>query len=418
MVFLRGARPRSTAVAALAVCASLAAGCGSSDDDGGGTTGSTSTVAARASTASSAGSDAVLQQAQRIVQAATGGLVYARGYDAIDPAAIKPLTSFQGPAPSAPPKDPIKLAVIGCAPVGGCLNVTKDVAAVATKLGWSVAQASGDGTPSSYQKLFNTAMTQGVDAIVAVAVPGVVVAQQLAEAKSKGIVTIASNSVPASGPGYTGYVDGREPLSKMLLASWIITDSDGKGSALLTDAQGRPDLGVATAANFLEQCSGCSVKVDTWPSTDFLNPVKAGQRTQALVRANPNAGYLMWPTGGLPLQPAVQAISQAGRAGDLALISSDLDPPSLTLLQKGGVKLLTSQSQGRLSLATVDAVIKGLAEQRMPTSDAWGIGVGIVDAEHAPKQASYPAIDAYVREQFDYVAPYQQAWGVDLSALG
>jgi len=85
--------------------------------------------------------------------------------------------------------------------VGSCLNTSNNIRDIATKLGWSADVSSGDGTPQSFQQLFSTALSKHVDAIVAVAVPGIFVQQQLAQAEQQGVVTIAVNGSTAERPG-------------------------------------------------------------------------------------------------------------------------------------------------------------------------------------------------------------------------
>jgi len=253
---------------------------------------------------------------------------------------------------------------------------------------------------------------------VAVAVSGIFVQQQLAQATQQGVVTIGVNVSTLGGPGYTGYVDGREPVSKAVLASWIATDSQQKAKAVFLDVQGNQDLAVAVGATLLKQCSTCSVKTESWSPTDFINPVNEQQKVTALLQTNQDAQYLVLPTDGLPLAPVFQAISQAGLAGTLKVVSSDFDPPSLAALQSGQLSAVTVMSQEWLALASIDAVDRGLAKQPIPAADAWGIGIGLIDKSNAPSTASYAAFDGYVRSKVDFVAPYATAWNVDLSSIG
>ncbi|MFD4558929.1 hypothetical protein ACFWP5_32200 [Streptomyces sp. NPDC058469] len=136
------------------------------------------------------------------------------------------------------------------------------------------------------KQLFSTALSQHPDATVAVAVSGIFVQQQLAQAKQQGVVTIGVNASSLGGPGY---VDGREPVSKAVLASWIATDSHEKAGAIFLDTQGNPELAVAVGATLLKRCSTCSVKTESWSPTGFVDPVKEQQKVTALLRTNPDS---------------------------------------------------------------------------------------------------------------------------------
>jgi ABC-type sugar transport system substrate-binding protein len=402
-------RWRSAAGVAVAAASCLVlAACSSSGGSG--------STAAPSGSGAPAATSAVFQ---KVVSEARSGLVTATGEASLDLTSIKRVTSFDGPTPIKPPTGKqYKIAVIGCAPVGACLNTATNIRDIATKLGWSAVLSSGDGTPQSFQQLFSTALSQHVDAIVAVAVSGIFVQQQLAQATQQGVVTIGVNVSALGGPGYTGYVDGREPVSKAVLASWIATDSQQKAKAVFLDVQGNQDLAVAVGATLLKQCSTCSVKTESWSPTDFINPVNEQQKVTALLQTNPDAQYLVLPTDGLPLAPVFQAISQAGLAGKLKVVSSDFDPPSLAALQSGQLSAVTVMSQEWLALASTDAVDRGLAKQQIPAADAWGIGIGVIDKSNAPSTASYAAFDGYVRSKVDFVTPYATAWNVDLSSIG
>jgi ABC-type sugar transport system substrate-binding protein len=398
----------AAALAALLACVGTA-GCGGSSNS------SSSTAASSpATTSSQAG-----HQVQQIVSEATQGLVAAPGDGDIAAGSIRPLSTFIGPSPVKPPSGHYRAMIVECAPVGGCLNTADDVAAVLRKLGWSVTTGAGDGSPTSYQSLFATALAQRANAIIAIAVPAIAVSQQLQQAKAKGIVTIASNTTPATGPGYTGYVDGREALSKVLLAASMIVESGGKAHPIFTDVVGG-DLGVKAGVDFIKRyCPQCTVDRVSWNAPDFLNPVTAQQKAQSLVSSNPSANYLVWPTDGLPLQPVVQAIAQAGKSSSLRFVSSDFDPTAVPLLRSSSVHMLTALSHEWLAFATVDATLRGIEHQPIPASDVWGIGIGLVGVNSLPAgSVSYGDIDRYVQHKLDFVAPYQQAWGIDLSHLG
>src|SRR5882762_9665076 len=155
-------------------------GCGSSSS-------SSSSAAATQTASTTRQGSAGTQQAQRIVSAATQGLVTAGGAGDISAGSIQPLTHFVGPTPVPAPKGKFKAAVEACAPVGGCLNTAKDIAAILGKFGWSVTLGAGKGTPQSYQSLYSSALAQHVNLIVAVGIPGVFVEQQLQQAKAAGI---------------------------------------------------------------------------------------------------------------------------------------------------------------------------------------------------------------------------------------
>ena len=392
----------------------LVAGCTSS-----GSKGDESSPRTQQSTESGAASSGgFLGDARSLVDLASSELVTATGLAAVDVKSIKPITSYAGPTPKPPTGKAYKVAIIGCVPTGGCVKIPKYIADVVQKFGWTSTQSYGDGTPSKYQSLYETAISQGVNVIFGISIPPAFVSAQLAEAKSKGIITIAGNVSPVQGTGYTGYVDAREPVQKTVLSAWMVSESKGKANAVFASLQGNDGLGVSAGKAAFGQCTSCTSESFSDTIPNYINSLAVLQKAQSLAKSEAKANYLVWPTGTMPLQPVVQGISQAGRSGDLKLITSDLDPGSYPLLDSGGLAAATVISPRWIALAMTDAAIRGLAGESIPAADAWGIGTTLVDKKSAPTSGSYAAIDSFIQSKVDYLAPYQKAWGVDLSSIG
>ncbi len=394
----------------LAVCGVVAmsatglAACGEDNDN--------ATVGA-GSDAASAG---LAAEAKRIVGTASTGMVAAPGLGYIDPKAIRDVSESERPAPSPRPSGgPKEVAIVKCLPLGGCENVGNKISSIMREFGWSVRVSAADGRPPRSAALMDAAIARKPDVIVTVSIGGRAIASQLERAREQGILTVTANGTPEGGEGYDGYVDGRENVSKELLAAGLVNENPDL-KAVFLELQGRPELGGAAGVRMLEACKGCSVKSETWNPADFLNPVQAQQKLSALTAASPDLSAVVYPTDGVPLQPAVQALS---RAQDVKLTSSDFTPPSLKLIRGGDVTYLTSAPQTWLALASVDAVLKGLAKQPIPKADEWGVGVSLVTEQNAPSGAiDFATIDRWDRERFDFAAPYEKAWNIDVDELG
>jgi ABC-type sugar transport system substrate-binding protein len=345
-------------------------------------------------------------QAKRIVSDASKGLVNAPGTGYVKPDDLKPVTKFTGPYPIKRDKTMSKKNVylIGCLPFAGCLRTVRMGQEVFKKFGWDTHTLYGDATPATEQKMMNTAITSGADVIYTVAVTDSHVGQQLALAKKKGIPVVAMGG----GPGFDADVDGRENIEKELVGAKIISETGGKANAVFLDLQGQPALGVSAGVTMLKGCAGCSVKKETWTTTEIINPVTAPQKFKAIVAADPGLKYFVYPTAGMPMQ----SVLPAGK-GKLTFALSDLDPSTLALLDQ--IPYQTATPQSWMAYAGVDAVLRLLSHKTVPKPGHWGIGSTLVTQVHKPKDSTPAAIAAFEKAQLDYTTPYEKAWGVDLT---
>jgi ABC-type sugar transport system substrate-binding protein len=360
-----------------------------------------------------------IAQSKIIVANAQKGLVSAKGDGTVTPVDIQPFKVSGIPTPQPVPSGKkYTIGIIECFPGGGCLQSGTAMASVFKKFGWNVLTSAGDETPPKYQALMQDDIAQHVNAIVTVAVPGAFVAAQLQAAKAAGIVTVAVNALPADGPGYTGYVSTQENVQKAVLSSALIAKTNGKADVRFFGLVGTDSLGVQQAITFTKgACPTCTSAVTNYNPPDYVNPVTIQADAGGLVAANPNTNYFVWPTAGLPLQPVIAAIGQAGRTSTLHLVSSDLDAPSMALVKSGDLSDATALPYNWVGYAGVDAVLKALAHKPIPDAGSWGFGFALVDSTHQPSAATASAIDSYVGAQFDYAKFYGKAWGISLSGI-
>jgi ABC-type sugar transport system substrate-binding protein len=359
-----------------------------------------------------------IAQSKVIVTNAQKGLVQAKGDGDITPAGIQPFKVSNIPTPQPVPKKKYTVGIIECFPGGGCLSTGTAMAAVFKKFGWNVLVSAGDETPTKYQALMQDDLSQHVDAIATVAVPGSDISAQLAAAKTAGIVTIAVNALPADGAGYTGYLSTQENVQKAVLSSALIAKTDGKANVRFFGLVATDSLGVQQAITFTKAaCPTCSTAVTNYNPPDYVNPVTIQADAGGIVAANPDTNYFVWPTAGLPLQPVIAAIGQAGRTSTLKLVSTDLDAPSMALVKSGDLADATALPYNWVGFAGVDAVLKALAHKPIPDAGSWGFGFALIDSTHQPSAATAPAIDSYVGAQFDYAKFYGKAWGISLSGI-
>jgi len=177
----------------------LVAGCTSSGSKGD----ESSRAPSRAQESGAASSGGFLGDARSLVDLASSELVTATGLAAVDVKSIKPITSYAGPTPKPPTGKAYKVAIIGCVPTGGCVKIPKYIADVVQKFGWTSTQSYGDGTPSKYQSLYETAISQGVNVISEFDPSGIRLGT-VGRAKSKGSLPSQATCPPSKEPDIQG----------------------------------------------------------------------------------------------------------------------------------------------------------------------------------------------------------------------
>ena len=107
----------------------------------------------------------------------------------------------------------------------------------AADLGWTATSIGTDGSPEQLQNAFKTALRQGADAVILNAVNRATVAQQIEEAKQKGVAFVTCCSTESAGDGILENVAGKENSARIgeKLAAAIVADSNGKANTVFAN---------------------------------------------------------------------------------------------------------------------------------------------------------------------------------------
>jgi ribose transport system substrate-binding protein len=199
-------RAAGGAAGTLAVAA-IAAGCGSSSSGGSSSAGSSS----------GAGASVNLAEAQQVVTQALQR-----------PAQITVSAPVAKSVPSGK-----KVVFISCG-VSVCQQQGQIVATAARALGWTASTISTDGTPASVQAAYQTALRQGVDAIVTTAALRAEIASQIPKLNAQKIViSDASSTDPVAPPFiYNTSTASQNTRIERMLAAEVVADSKGNANTL------------------------------------------------------------------------------------------------------------------------------------------------------------------------------------------
>lgn len=401
-------------LAALACCSvavvGLLAGCGSPSE-------SSDTANGAALPASSG-----LAAAKKIYDAALHGAVLGPGAGSITAENTGPAKASDIKPVALKPSGKNKFAIlIPCAAQDPACNGQAKASAVALKgLGWSVRiMPSKDYAPASFQAVWDNAVNLIPDAIVGYGTSGSVIGPQLARAKKAGIYTVFVNGTELSGKGYDAYVPAGWTLSQTTVAAGMITDQNGKANIKWLDAPLFPDLGVKAGIEFVKKnCPDCTLTTTKFDAVQCIDPVKMGQLMSSSIQSQPGLRYLPVPGASCNNDAASQA-ARTSSSPDAQMVGPNLNYQNQTWLEKGQIPWMVGAPEAWIGLQAVDAVLRGA--QGMPGLDPvdYKIGVYLATKATAPANPEFTngPINAWTIKQFDYVTPYAEAWGIDLSPL-
>jgi ABC-type sugar transport system substrate-binding protein len=375
--------------------------CSSSSKDAG------NAAASPATSGSGGSSSSAVADAQRIVDAAQKALVYAPVDTGSTAGQIVPQTTWQGPKTGPKPLPKQKVEVVFCAAGTACETVAKGAQAAGQLLGWDVELIAGSGTAQSYATAMDTALSRKPNAIIGVAIPGASVADRLATAKQRGIVTVSAPDSPTNGTNpWQAYVSIRQPLTYQIMAYQVIADSNGAGDAIVVRQADQPDLikGVTEYQRVMQSCQKCKTKVVDLTIPDQTNPAVAGQKLAAAISSEPGVQYLVLPDDN-GFGNMIAAVQSSGKK--IKIIAKDATNLELQAINTGDVYAAPGASLDWMGYAAINQVNLGLNKQPYLNAYDQGLGIHIYTKADAPADGT-----ADFTKYVDWVSGYKTLWGV------
>ncbi len=364
----RKGRPRARAFAAIAGTLLLAlalAACGSSSSS----SSSASTAANASSQTSSSGSASTSTSGSGSTSAAA--------------AALKPYTSLPTtinittPLKSAPPAGKT-IVDLGTNNPSNVL-IQQGMQKLAAMAHWNYSLVSYDpANPGTLTAAITSALAKHPQYLAEAGVP--LTAPQLAMIKSGGAKMIFDSVYPVTvTPPVIGQVDAfaQDALMGKIVADYFISDSAGKGNAVIEHVPSYPILGGFTDGFTKEvkaQCPGCKTS-----ETDITIPdLVAGKAPSTLVsalRSNSSANYLVFDDG--PFADGItSALSGAGLSSKVKVIGEAADQAGIAALKTGQEAAWTGFDPGYQALENMDIAFR----------DAEGMPVPITQEALQPTQ--------------------------------
>lgn len=345
-----GGRRRIHHLAALAIAVAIAtalAACGSSSS-------SSSTSSATNAADSSQGS------------AASGGVATAgaklKQYEAT------PTKIIQTQSLKSPPATGKSLVMLGTTDPGNVV-IQKGLKQLASEAHWNYSQVSYDpANIGTFNAAVDSALSKHPDYVAEAGLP--VTAQELQKVQSAGAKWVITAVCPVTvKPPIIGASNGCSNDAEMgrVLAYYFVSDSGGKGNAVIEHVAAYPVLTAFTdafQATVKSLCPACKTQIVDITIPD-LSAGKIPSRMVSALKTNPDANYLVFDYG--PFAEGINsALNAAGLGGKVKIIGQAADTGAIAALKSGQQAAWTGFDPGYQPYAMFDAMFRD--QQGLPIS--------------------------------------------------
>ncbi|MGA8247528.1 MAG: substrate-binding domain-containing protein [Nocardioides sp.] len=298
-----------------------------------------------------------------------------------------------------------KITFVSCG-VEACAVQGPILAEGAKILGWTVDQASTDGSPEQVQGAIESAIRNGSDAVILNAADETAYAKQIADAQAAGVEFVTCCSLATAGNGilYNTATDKQNGPIGDDLAAEVVSESGGKANALYVNIsafQILAQVGTTFEAGMKKYCPSCSVDSLDIPLTSLGKD--APDRIISYLRSHPSIDYIALSVSdalgaGLPA-----ALKAAGLADKVTIVGQGGGPQNFADLKTGAVDALVPADLYSYDYLMLDALARQWAG--VPLVQA-GPPYWLVKKDSVPADtsAAFPVVA-------DYQAQFKQLWG-------
>jgi ABC-type sugar transport system substrate-binding protein len=319
-----------------------------------------------------------------------------------------------------PSGDAKKVAVISCAPISGqCVHTAELISDYLSKLHIAAQIFNADYTPAGNQAALDAALAQHPDAIIILAVAPSTIGPQIARAKAAGIPIVDGiGTSDTDGGDLDAYVPQGSNLYQVAAAAQLAVLGKGATHVHWLTAPAYPQLEVGAGTSYLKkECPGCVLTEGTETAAQVTNPVQMGQLATSIMRAKPKTDYVTLASACADLQAASAAL-RVLQSGTLA--AGGCGASAVAAMNAGNLAFATGSVEPWTALAAIDQTLRLLSGEKPLPENEVGPAAYLVTPKSTPDNStdgSYGKLDRWAVGLFDFVTPYSQAWGVDLSSV-
>jgi ribose transport system substrate-binding protein len=349
----RGRQPLARGLAAIVAMFTFAvvlAACGSSSSS--------------SSTAASSGSGSTT-----LASASVGSASSSAAAAALTPYKALPTSiNITTPLSSAPPKGKT-IVMLGTNNPSNVI-IQQGMSKLAKMAGWNYSLVTYDpANPGTFTQAETTALAKHPQYLVEAGLP--LTASQLAMAKSAGAKWILDSVYPVSvTPPVIGQVDSyaQDALMGKIVADYFVSDSNGKGNAVIEHVPSYPILdGFTTGfANEVKaKCPTCKMSTTNITIPDLVAGKASGELVSAL-RSNPSANYLVFDDG--PFADGITSALSAAGLSKVKVIGEAADTAGIAALKNGTEAAWTGFDPGYQAYENMDIAFRDAEGAAIPVS--------------------------------------------------
>jgi ribose transport system substrate-binding protein len=325
------------------------------------------------------------------------------------------------PNPAAKSKNVWILEVSAVSP---SVTVPAKTAVEAAKaLGWKTTVYDAKANPGNYLKGINSALSNGADAVILLAIDCSYIKNALQQAKQKGVGVTAiyafdcNETNPGSPKLFSAGISFGTRFKSLPVAweqwgadqaSWIIANTKGKARPLILHNEQ-----IAVLRSFqdgferrMSQCSTCKVINTTWDITKALAPDEIAALIKSAALKNPeinSSGFGSTVTSGF--SQGILALGPKGR--QMKVIGGLGLPEEFDLIrQDKGLNATTAWPQEWIAYAAIDSLNSFF--NKKPLEDE-GIGWQVIDNTN---KSVMPAAGQLWQGNSHFRETYKKRWGV------
>jgi ribose transport system substrate-binding protein len=321
-------------------------------------------------------------------------------------AALKPVTSWPGPASSPKPSKSKRVVVVTCSSQGiGCVRAAAGATAAAKALGWSAQTIDGKGQPAVWNSAILSAITTHANGIILDAVPPPLVGDALQKARQAHIPIVSVfNPKPTSQAPVFAYVRPEHTQQGKLMADWVADDSKGSARVIVVEDNEFPEL-VERVNGFRQElkaaCGGCKV-VGTVGSTIGTMAQRLPSAITSALQRNPTANYIVAPFDSNATFVS-QGVQQAGKSGSVKVAGYEGDPQAIDAIRNGQIQAATIADPAEwMGWQAIGELVRAFAGGRPADTPV---------RDRLIVKANAPATKGWLGD-VPFESRYKQLWGV------
>lgn len=345
---------------------------------------------------------------------ATSSATVAAAKEAVLKDLVKPTSITQTtPLPSKPPTG--KSVIFVSDGLAATERIATGVHEAALALGWSYSEVQFDAaSPATLQQALMNALAKKPSVVAEAGSPqSQFGASTIAAYKAAKVPIVLGSVAPVQlGAPIYGTPAGAasEDVVGKDLADWFISNSDGKGKALLENYTSAPVLNVFRDA-FVDEvksaCPGCSTKVIPVTQADVDGGTLIS-KVVAAARVNPSYKYMFFDNGQFA-DGILSALSAAGITGEI-IGGRSIDPYGEAAIKAGTEQVWTGQSYYLQGEAIVDVALREMLGAQGAQND-----------DVIPTQLITKANVSEIPGQFynfptNSMQQFEKLWGVPITA--